>query len=215
MLTTNVLGPSEAPDGAPVLVLLHGRGADENDLAGIRPALPPGVVLVLPRAPHPGSPWGYGPGWAWYQYEGGDRPDVESFRQSQAALDELLERLPERLGFQPGPVFLGGFSQGGTMSLGWALRNPGAVPAILVFSGFLPDHPDVQLGPAAVGDAAFWWGHGTLDPAVPHTLAVRGRSALVSAGAELESGDYSIGHGISPRELDDAVRWLVGRLTAY
>ncbi|NIQ58758.1 MAG: hypothetical protein GWN71_36930, partial [Gammaproteobacteria bacterium] len=51
-----------------MLVLLHGRGADERDLSGLRAHLPPGLGLVLPRAPFPGAPWGYGPGWACYRF---------------------------------------------------------------------------------------------------------------------------------------------------
>lgn len=211
-LTARVWAGDAAGPGKPVLVLLHGRGTDEDDLAGLRAGFPDDLSLVLPRAPHPGAPWGYGPGWAWYRYEGGDRPERESFRSSQEALEGLLDGLPSLLGHEPGPVVLGGFSQGGTMSLGYALRHPGTVPAVLVFSGFLPTHPDVKVTPGAVEGTAFWWGHGTMDPAVPHALAVRGREALRSAGARLESRDYPIGHGITPEELEDAASWLRDRL---
>ncbi|MFP4622577.1 MAG: alpha/beta hydrolase [Gemmatimonadota bacterium] len=212
MLETNVFEPAGAGDGTPVIVLLHGRGTDADDLVPLRPGLPADAALVLPRAPHPGAPWGYGPGWAWYRYEGGDRPEPESFRASQAALDALMAGLPGLLGREPGPVALGGFSQGGTMSLGWALRNPGAATAVVVFSGFLPDHPDVVPSAETLRRTRFWWGHGTLDPAVPHELAIGGRRALAVAGASLEVRDYPIGHGIVPEELADATAWLKPRL---
>lgn len=208
MLETRTRVPDDAGDGTPIVILMHGRGADLTDLVPLGPAFPDHAALVFPRAPHPGAPWGYGPGRAWYRYEGGDRPEEESFRISQEALDELLHGLPGLLGFEPGPVVPGGFSQGGTMAIGYALRNPGAVPAVLNFSGFVPSHPDVQIGPAAVADTAFWWGHGTRDPAVPFDLARRGRAALVSAGADLVARDYPMGHGILPQELEDAVAWL-------
>lgn len=212
MLETQVIQPSEPGDRTPVIVLLHGRGADASDLVPLQRGLPERAALVLPRAPHPGAQWGYGPGWAWYGYEGEDRPEVESFRESQSSLAALLHDLPSVLGYEPGPVALGGFSQGGTMSLGYALRNPGVVPAVVVFSGFLPSHPDVAVSREAVTGTAFWWGHGTRDPAVPHELAVRGRAALRTAGADLEPHDYPMGHGISPQELADASSWLDDRL---
>lgn len=213
MLETQVIRPDGATDGTPVVVLLHGRGADASDLAPLRAGLPEGIALVLPRAPHPGAQWGYGPGWAWYRYEGGDRPEAESFRSSQKDLAELMDGLPGVLGYEPGAVALGGFSQGGTMSLGYALQNPGAVPSVVVFSGFLPDHPDVTVSPESVAGTAFWWGHGSRDPAVHHHLAVRGRAALREAEADLTSRDYPMGHGISPQELGDASEWLEGRLS--
>ena len=205
--------PDGATHGTPVVVLMHGRGADMDDLVPLGRAFPDSVAVVFPQAPHPGAPWGYGPGWAWYRYEGGDRPEAESFRSSQAALDALVDGLPRRLGFRPGPVVLGGFSQGGTMAMGYALRHPGAVPGVLNFSGFVASHPDVAVTPETVAGTAFWWGHGTRDPAVVYDpLAVRGRERLREAGASLEARDYPMGHGIIPQELDDALAWLGGVL---
>ncbi|NIP83852.1 MAG: phospholipase [Gemmatimonadetes bacterium] len=212
MLEARILGPDRSRAGTPVVVLLHGRGADPSDLAPLRPAFPADVAVVLPRAPHAAAQWGYGPGWAWYRYEGGDRPEVESFRTSQAELESLLAGLPDLLGYDPGPVLLGGFSQGGTTALAYALRHAGAVPGVLVFSGFVPSHPDVEVTPESVADTGIWWGHGTRDPAVPHALAERGRTALERAGARLTVRDYPVGHGIIPEELRDAVTWLRGIL---
>ena len=209
MLETRVRAPDGAGDGTPVIVLMHGRGADLTDLVPLGRQFPDTVALVFPRAPHPGAPWGYGPGWAWYRYEGGDRPEVESFRASQTALAGLIDGLPDLLGFEPGPVVPGGFSQGGTMAIGYALQNPGAVPGVLNFSGFVPSHPDVEVTPDTVAGTAFWWGHGRQDPAVVYDpLAVKGREKLRDAGADLTAEDYPMGHGIIPRELEDAVAWL-------
>lgn len=211
MLETRTRIPDDAGDGTPVVILMHGRGADLTDLIPLGRAFPEDTALVFPRAPHPGAPWGYGPGWAWYRYEGGDRPEEASFRASQAALDALVKGLPALLGFEPGAVVPGGFSQGGTMAIGHALRHPGRVPGVLNFSGFVPSHPDIAVTAETVADTAFWWGHGTQDAAVVYDpLAVRGRAALRVAGADLEARDYPMGHGISPDELEDAVAWLAG-----
>lgn len=203
--------PDGAEDGALTIVLLHGRGSDEGDLMGLREALPPGAVVVAPRAPFPGAPWGYGPGWAWYRYIGGATPEPESFEASQRALAEFLEALPGALPVRPGPVVLGGFSQGGTMSLGHALLNPGSVPMVINFSGFLPDHPAVAASREAVEGTDFFWGHGRQDPAIPFALAMEGRRALAAAGARLEARDYEIGHWISPEEIADVADWIILR----
>lgn len=197
----------QAEDGSPLIVLLHGRGADESDLLSLAPHLPPAVV-VAPRAPFAAAPWGYGPGWAWYRYLGDDRPDPESFAASLAELDTLITELPNRLAVRTGPLVLGGFSQGGTLSLAHSLTRPGAAAAVLNFSGFLADHPAVRLTPGSAGHTPVFWGHGTHDPAIPFGLAVRGRDRLRAAGATLEARDYAIGHWIDPQELHDAVDWL-------
>ena len=67
----------------------------------------------------------------------------------------------------------------------------------------------MEVTAGTVAGTAFWWGHGTRDPAVVYDpLAVRGREALRQAGADLEARDYPMGHGIIPAELEDAVAWL-------
>lgn len=213
MLDTQVLtGEGPPQDGSPVLVLMHGRGADPSDLAPLRRFFPSEVTMVLAAAPFEASDWGYGPGRAWYLYEGEDRPDVETFRRAQDELEETLRRLPEVLGAVPGSVVAGGFSQGGTMGIAYALRRPGEVAGVLNFSGFVVSHPDVPLGDAAVGAAGtpVFWGHGTDDPNIPFAMAQRGREKLGAAGLEVEARDYPMGHGIIPEELRDARSWLAG-----
>jgi phospholipase/carboxylesterase len=213
-LQIQVMDPPRPEDGTPVLILMHGRGADPSDLAGLRRWLPDTVSLVLPRAPFSAAEWGYGPGWAWYRYQGDDRPEEESFRAAQEQLDELIDALPHRLGYRPGPLVMGGFSQGGTMSLGRALRRPGELAGVLNFSGFLPSHPDVPVSSDSVQGTPFFWGHGTDDPAIPHALAERGRRALREVGAELEARDYAMGHSISAEEMEHAAAWIEGVLAS-
>jgi phospholipase/carboxylesterase len=200
--------PEGAATGVPVVVLLHGRGADRTDLFGLHRHLPQEWAVVAPDAPFPAAPWGYGPGRAWYRYLGRNRPDPDSFTRSLAALDQLLASLPEILGTAPGPVALGGFSQGGTMSVGHALARPGVVRHVVNFSGFLPDHPEVVVDEGTVRGTRFFWGHGLSDPSIPFGLGTEGRTELARAGADLETRDYPIGHWIDPQELADAVAWL-------
>lgn len=202
--------PEDAGDGMPVIILLHGRGSDESDLAGLRPGLPAGHALLTPRAPFPAAAWRYGPGWAWYRYLSEDRVDAESLSASLDALDELLDGLPALLGFTPGRLALGGFSQGGTVSIAYALTRSGPIADILCFSGFVPAHPSVLVDAGTVEGGRFFWGHGTRDDRVPFARAERGRAALRHAGADLYARDYAIGHWIDPRELADAGAWLDG-----
>jgi phospholipase/carboxylesterase len=165
-------------------------------------------VVVTPRAPHAGAPWGYGPGWAWYRYLGRNRPEPQSFDTSMAALDELLAGLPETLPVEPGPLVLGGFSQGGTMSVAFALQHPGRVSLTLNLSGFLADHPTVESALRKGSGERVFWGHGTGDPNIPFALAVEGRARLAESGVQLEERDYPIGHWIAPEELKDASEWI-------
>ncbi|MDZ7778925.1 MAG: alpha/beta hydrolase-fold protein [Gemmatimonadota bacterium] len=195
-------GPRPPSAGDTIAVLLHGRGSDKNDLQGLRRLVPDTWTLVTPRAVHAGAPWGYGPGWAWYRYLEDDRVDPATLDASLSALDHFLDALPRHLGGPVDRIVLGGFSQGGTTSLAYALSRPERVRAVLNFSGFLAG--GVSLDNVAEAPPIFW-GHGLHDPAIPHALAVRGRAALADAGATLTTADPAIGHGIVPEEVEAAV----------
>jgi phospholipase/carboxylesterase len=200
--------PDAVEDGTPLVVLLHGRGSDEQDLLSLAPSLAPEALVVTPRAPFSAARWGYGHGWAWYRFLGRTLPEPEIFERSQEQLSRFLEEIPAHLPVKPGPLVLGGFSQGATMALAFALRNPGHVPHVLIFSGFLPWHSTVKVTPETVEATRFFWGHGSLDSSIPLELAQEGRMDLRRAGARLEARDYPIGHGIDPQGLADAAAWL-------
>ncbi len=198
-------GPGEPAAGATVAVLLHGRGSDMRDLQGLRPHLPDDWVLITPQAPFPGEAWGYGGGGAWYRYREEDRVWEDTLEESLSRLDAFLTELPTLLGVEPGRVVLGGFSQGGTVSMAYALTRPGTVAAALNFSGFLVSGVELDETGAHPPETPIFWGHGVGDPAIPMALAEKGRSRLRRTGARLVALDYRIGHWIVEEEVADAV----------
>jgi phospholipase/carboxylesterase len=210
LLKYEIAKPDRVADGVAVIVLLHGRGADRFDLLGLHKRFPIDWVMVTPEAPFPAAPWGYGPGWAWYRFLGRNRPEEESFTASLDRLQQFLEALPKLMGVKPGPVALGGFSQGGTMSLAYALTHADGPTHILNFSGFLADHPQVVVSSETVKGSRFFWAHGTQDPNIPFELAIEGRAVLREAQADITTHDYNIGHWIDAQELTDANAWLPG-----
>ena len=201
--------PSLGADGT-VAVLLHGRGSDKHDLQGLRAHLPDDWVLITPQAPFSGAAWGYGGGGAWYRYRQEDEVWVDTLGESLSRLDSFFAELPGLLGLEPGRLVLGGFSQGGTVSLAYALSRPGAVAAALNFSGFLAASVELDESGAAPPETPLFWGHGVGDPAIPIALAEKGRSRLRRAGANLVVRDYRIGHWIAEEEVADAVTMVGG-----
>ena len=115
-LVTNVVKGSSAER---LLLLVHGYGADEQDLGGLLPYLDPDGVFaaVMPRAPiaAPGTP-----GYMWYDMAGGG--DItEQFTTALAELDALVDEQCEALGFDRSSAVFAGFSQGGGLALALGL----------------------------------------------------------------------------------------------
>ncbi len=128
--------PGAAADGA--LVLMHGRGTSEQDLAGLFDLLDPERRLhcAAPRGPLqlPGAPGNH-----WYVVERVGFPDPGTFARSYELLGAWLEQLAERSGVPPERTVLGGFSQGTVMAYALGLGKGTQRPAgILALSGFVP-----------------------------------------------------------------------------
>ncbi len=201
-----------APAG--LLVLHHGRGADERDLLGLADFLDPERRLraVTPRAPLtlPGSP-----GYHWYLVPRVGYPDPDSFEAARAALAELHDRLWEETGVGPERTVLGGFSMGAVMSYAMALsaERP-AVAGILGCSGFVPSVEGWQPSLADRQNTRAFIAHGRNDPVIGIEFAHRARELLESGGLEVEYRESELGHQIDPADLRDATAWLGETLPA-
>src|SRR5262245_57840493 len=122
----------------PLVVCLHGFGADRHDLASLADAIDPDrYVYALPDGPlsaFDGADTIFPAGRAWYE-RGGESPRAVDAALSALGffLDEVLAR------HQPGPgrVVLLGFSQGGAMALRYGLPRPERVAGLAVLSGSL------------------------------------------------------------------------------
>ncbi|HEX8102667.1 MAG TPA: phospholipase, partial [Solirubrobacteraceae bacterium] len=125
-----------AGEPAGLLILHHGRGADEHDLLGVGDVLDPGrrLHVITPRAPLSLPGW---PGHHWYVVPRVGYPDPDTFGAAYAELAAFHDEQWERTGIAPEATVFGGFSMGSVMS--YALGLPAARPApagILAFSGF-------------------------------------------------------------------------------
>ena len=111
--------PAEG-DARGLLVLHHGRGADEHDLLDLADVLDPGRQLhvVTPRGPLTIAGW---PGYHWYAVPRVGYPDQATFDAAYRQLGAFHDELWQRTGIAPADTVLGGFSMGSVMSYSLAL----------------------------------------------------------------------------------------------
>jgi len=211
MLQASIRRPLTPSDHPPVLVLLHGLGADEGDLMGLTPELDPRLLIVSIRAP---LEYGNG-GYAWFEIRwtaNGPEADSEQALSSLELLVATLEHLPDGLGVTPSQLLLGGFSQGAMMSVGVALLRPELVAGVVSMSGrLLPEFLPAEL-PATLAKVPFLVQHGTQDQVLPVAGSRQVRDELERAGCAVTYREYPMGHEINLRSLADVRQWIAGRL---
>jgi phospholipase/carboxylesterase len=201
-----------AAEPAGLLVLHHGRGADEHDLLGLADVLDPErrLHVVTPRGPLVLPGW---PGRHWYVVPRVGYPDPETFHAAYEALAAFHDELWERTGIAPERTVLGGFSMGSVMSYSLGLGADRPAPAgLLVFSGFVPvvERWEPEL-PARRHVRAFV-AHGRADPIMPVAFAHRARDLLEAGGLEVEYLESGAGHHIDPAHVPAAVDWVARTL---
>jgi len=199
--------PAEG-EPAGLLVLHHGRGADEADLLSLGDVLDRErrLHVVTPRAPLELPGW---PGYHWYVVPRVGYPDPDTFWAAYAALAAFHDELWERTAIGPERTVIGGFSMGSVMSysLGLAAERP-APAGILAFSGFVPVvegwEPDFASRPGVRAFVA----HGRNDPIMSVDFARNARALLEDAGVDVEYHESGAAHHIDPAHVPAAIEWL-------
>ena len=201
-LTTRIVAGDRAER---LLVLLHGIGSNEHDLASLAPIIDPDgrFVAVCPR-----GPYAYGPGFAWFRV---DSPELagSTMQSSLEAIDQVVEEASNQYRLKREEMVVGGFSMGGAVALMYTFR-PAEVPrpaGVLVMSGFLPSE---------VAGSLDWTGelppvlmqHGTRDPMVQISRAREAAKLLQEHGVPVVFREYPMEHNVIPESARDATEWL-------
>jgi phospholipase/carboxylesterase len=206
MIPAALSGPSRPPasGGRParLVILLHGLGADGNDLIGLAPywaRLLPTTEFLSPNAPFPCdmAPYGY----QWFSSQ--DRSPAAVLAGVRAAapfLDAFIDTALAERGLDDGDLALVGFSQGTMMSLFVGLRRAKPAAGILGFSGRLLA-PELLASELSSRPRTFLV-HGTDDPLVPYESLAAAQTALTEAGVPVETLTCpGIGHSIDENGL--------------
>lgn len=185
--------PNSGEKPTHLLVMLHGWGANYQDLAPLASMLNlPSFTYLFPNAPfaHPQVPGGR----AWYALQ---TQEYTGLTESRQLLQDWLLSLPDSTGISLENTIVAGFSQGGAMTLDVGLTLPFA--SLCSLSGYLhatPKKPKAQVNLPPVLIV-----HGTEDPVVPIAAAQQAKEQLTAIGAEVKYQEFAMGHEIQPLVL--------------
>lgn len=195
-------------DPAGLLILHHGRGADEHDLLGLADVLDPQrrLHVVTPRGPLTVPGWG---GYHWYTVPRVGYPDPETFRRAYVSLAAFHDEIWARTGIAPERTVLGGFSMGSVMSYALGLGGERPTPAgILAFSGFIPSVEGWQPDLDSRAGLPVFIAHGRRDPIMEVAFARRAHELLDAAGLDVSYHESDAGHHIDASHIPPASQWL-------
>jgi phospholipase/carboxylesterase len=204
-MTTPFSAPVVATYGAddpsaPLVVLLHGRGSNEQDILGLARHLPPGPAYAAVRAPI-----AEGGGFAWFANRGIGRPVAESLRDTmdwfRAWLDEVA---PDGR-----PVVLVGFSGGAAFAGGLVLDDPSRYAGAAILYGTMPFDAGLPTDAGRLANLPVFVAQGDGDHVIPRELLDRTWSYLLSeSGARTVAQRQPGGHQLTAETARELGDWI-------
>jgi phospholipase/carboxylesterase len=197
-----------------LVVLLHGLGADGNDLFGLAPELAdslPDAAFISPNAPFPCdmAPYGY----QWFSLlNWSEASMLKGVQNAAPILNAFIDEQLEKHKLKPSSLAIIGFSQGTMTALHTLLRRPEPIAGIVGFSGALISPP--LLASEIQNKTPVCLIHGNADPIVPFAALAQAETALKAAGVPVEAhARPGLPHGIDGPGLDIARRFLQEQLS--
>ncbi|GAB2727876.1 alpha/beta hydrolase [Arthrobacter bambusae] len=195
----HLFSPGEA--GTPVLLMLHGTGGNEHEIASLAAELQPDAGVLAPR----GQVEEHGM-LRWFRRHGEGLFDVDDVIARATDLAVFLDAAREHYGLGNRPVIAVGFSNGANIALAAAILHPQALDQVIAFSGMYP-FGDRETATDLSGSRLLIL-NGESDPMAPLPSVRTLIAALHQNGADVKQVLRPGGHGIAHADLEAARQWL-------
>lgn len=200
-------------NNAPLLILLHGYGSNEEDLFSFASELPDDFFIVSVRAPRDLQPYGH----SWYDIhftsDNEKFSDDDQAKESRDLIADFIDELVDTYPVDPNNVTLVGFSQGTILSYAVALSYPEKVKNVIALSGYLnenilidnyesKDHSNLDI----------YISHGSVDQVIPNFWANKAPDFLTRMKVSNSYREFPVGHGVAPQNFYEFKNWLIDKL---
>lgn len=194
---------------APLIIMLHGYGSDENDLFSFASELPSKYAIISLKAPIQMQPYGN----AWYSIHfdntNGKFNNTEEAIASRDLVSNCIDEIIEKYPIDKNNITLLGFSQGTILSFSIALSYPEKVKRVIGLSGYI----DKELITNNYSENDFsnlkiYSSHGSSDQVIPVEWARKTAPFLKELNIPCHYSEFPVGHGVAPQNFYDLKDWL-------
>jgi phospholipase/carboxylesterase len=205
--------PSTLKENAPVLIMLHGYGSDENDLFSFASELPEELFIISVRAPYKMQPNGN----AWYaiNFDADQKKwsDDEQAKESRDKISNFIDEVVEAYPINKNNITLLGFSQGTILSYAVALSYPEKIRNVVALSGYINlDIIKNNFKSNNLSKLNFYCSHGSVDQVIPVDWARRTPEILKKLNVDYIYEEFPVGHGVAPQNFFSLKAWLKNRV---
>lgn len=197
-------GPDSMPEAVPVVLFLHGYGADERDLPELMSFLPE-LPWFSPRAPLSSQYDGF----SWYNAAELVSPTVEEVKQSTQVLwDWIDEYVPVE-----SKLIVIGFSQGGLMATQLLRTRPERIQGTVILSGFMASGSLLGDAELAASKPRVIYARGLEDQMIPK-VSISELNNWLQAHTKAVTKSYSgLGHSVDARVMADVAVYVQGQIS--
>ena len=209
----HITRPSSLKENAPLMIMLHGYGSDENDLFSFASELPEELFIISAKAPYELQPYGN----AWYainfEADKGKWSDNIQAKQSVEIISNFIDEVIQTYPVNKDNVTLLGFSQGTILSYAVALTFPEKVKNIIALSGYInKDILPQDIDSKDYSNLDFYCSHGSVDQVIPVDWARQTSPFLNSLHIKHQYSEFPVGHGVAPQNFYEFKEWLKKRI---
>eukprot|EP00923_Selenidium_pygospionis_P049489 GHVN01085256.1.p1 GENE.GHVN01085256.1~~GHVN01085256.1.p1 ORF type:complete len:317 (+),score=55.74 GHVN01085256.1:871-1821(+) len=204
-----------------VVIFSHGLGDTSEGWASMFKQLSrgmPHVKFILPTAPiqrvtlNGGMPM---PSWydiASLDEESRETDNSDGIDESRDRINKIIDHEINENKIPSNRIIVGGFSQGGALSIYTALQRKDTLGGVLAMSGYLPRSKDA-INFIFNKSTPILHCHGTSDPVVKYKWAKKSSDFLKEVGVNIDFKSYEgLDHGSSDEEVKDVISWINVRL---
>lgn len=209
----HIIRESSLKENAPLLIMLHGYGSDENDLFSFAGELTEELFVISAKAPYALQPYGN----AWYAInfdaEKGKWNDNEQAKTSVELISNFIDEVVNTYPVNKNNVSLLGFSQGSILSYAVALTYPEKIKNVVALSGYINhDILPKDIKKKDYSNLDFYCSHGSVDQVIPVDWARQTTPFLNDLNIKNVYSEFPVGHGVAPQNFYEFKEWLSKRI---